>query len=112
MSIGCVYKNWDKHASNDEIELVVFKAFREVLIEVLSFKFGVAELVLVRLLVVLFVDELSFIHTVIYDAFKQAHNQEKEIKALSLSSNRKRLRYVDRSSIFRRFPNGVAKTML
>ena len=32
------------------IELAIFKAFREVPIEVLSFGFGVAELVLVRLL--------------------------------------------------------------
>ena len=56
-----------------EIELAVFKAFREVLIEVLSFGLGVAELVLVRLLTVLLVDGLSFVHTVIYDAHKQAH---------------------------------------
>ena len=67
-------------------ELAVFEAFREVLIEVLSFGFVVAELVLVRLLAVLLVDGLSFVHTVIYDAYKQTHNQEKEIKALSLSS--------------------------
>ena len=32
--------------SKDEIELAVFKAFREVLIEVLSFGFGVAVLIL------------------------------------------------------------------
>ena len=42
--------------SNDEIELAVHKAFRKVLIEVLSFKFGIAELVLVQLLMVLLVD--------------------------------------------------------
>ena len=36
----------------------------------------------------------------------------KEIKALSLSSNRKQLRYGDRSKIFRWFPNGMARTML
>ena len=60
--------------SKDEIELAVFKAFREVLLEVLSFGFGVAELVLVHLLAVLFVDGFSLIHTVIYDAHKQAHN--------------------------------------
>ena len=36
--------------SKDEIELAVFKAFREVLIEVLSFGFGVAVLVLGLLL--------------------------------------------------------------
>ena len=77
-----------KHASKDEIELAVFKAFREVLIEVLSIGFGVTELVLVRLLSVLLVDGLSLVHTVIYDAYKHAHNQEIEIKVLSLSSNR------------------------
>ena len=55
--------------------------------EVLSFGLRVAELVLVRLLVVLLVDGLSLVHTVIYDAFKQARNQEKEIKAFSLGSN-------------------------
>ena len=76
-----------------EIELAVFKAFREVLIEVLSFGFGVAELVLVHLLTVLLVDGFSLVHTVIYDAHKQAHNQEQEINVLSLSSNRKQLRY-------------------
>ena len=71
-------KTGTKHASKDEIELAVFKAFREVLIEVLSFGFGVAELVLVHLLAVLLVDGLSFIHTVIYDVFKQAPHQEKK----------------------------------
>ena len=55
------------------IELAVFKAFREVLIEVLSFRFRVAELVLVRCLAVLLVDGFSLVHTVIYDAHKQAH---------------------------------------
>ena len=57
--------------SKDEIELAVFKAFREVLIEVLSFGFGVTELVLVRLLTVLLVDGLSLVHTVFYDAYNQ-----------------------------------------
>ena len=78
----------------------------------LSFGLGVAELVLVRLLTVLLIDGLSFVHTVIYDVYKQAHNQEKETKALSLSSNRKQLRYGDRSNIFGRFPNGMTNTML
>ena len=64
--------------SKDEIELAVHKAFREVLIEVLSFGFGVAVLVLVHLLTVLLIDESSLVHTVIYDAHKQAHNQEKK----------------------------------
>ena len=70
-------KTRTKHASKDGIELAVFKSFREVLVEALSFGFEVAKLVLVRLLVELFSCGLSFVHTVIYDAFKQAHNQEK-----------------------------------
>ena len=110
--MSCVYKTRTKHASKDGIELAVLNAFREVLIEVLSFGFGVAELVLVRLLAVLLVDGFSLVHTVIYDAYKQTHNQEKEIKVLSLSSNQKQLRFGDTSSIFGRFPNGIAKIML
>ena len=82
-------KTGTKHASKDGIELAVFKAFREVLVEILSFGLGVAELVVVRLLAVLLVDGLSFVHTVVYDAYKQTHNQEKKIKVLSLSLNRK-----------------------
>ena len=78
-----------KHASKGGIELAVFKSFRGFLIEVLSFGLGVAELVLVRLLAVLLVDGFSLVHTMIYDAHKQTHNQEKEIKVLSLSSNQK-----------------------
>ena len=105
-------KTRTKHASKVGIELAVFKAFREVLIEILSFGFGVAELVLAHLLAVLLVDGFSLVHTVIYSAHKQAHNQEKEIKVLSLSSNRKQLRYRDRSNIFVRFSNGMAKIML
>src|SRR6185503_3130237 len=101
-----------KYASKDVIELAVLKAFREVLIEVLSFGFGVAELVLAHLLAVLLVDGFSLIHTVIYDAHKQALNQEKEIKVLSLSSNQEQLRYRDRSNIFGRFSNGTAETIL
>ena len=105
-------KTRTKYASKGEIELAVLKAFQEVLIEVLSFGLGVAELVLIRLLAVLLVDGLSLVHTVIYDAHKQAHNQEKEIKVLSMSSNWKQLRYGDRSNIFGRFSNGMAKIML
>ena len=71
-------KTRTKHASKDGIELAVFKAFGEILIEALSFGFGVAELVLVHLLIALFADGLSFVHTVIYDVNKQAHNQEKK----------------------------------
>ena len=58
------------------IELAVFKAFGEFL----SFGLGVVELVLVLLLVVLLVSGLSFVHTMIYDANNQAHNQDTEIK--------------------------------
>ena len=71
------------------MELVVFKAFGEVLIEALSFGLGVTKLVLVHGLIVLLVNGLSFVHTVVYDTHKQTQNQEKEIKGLSLSSNRK-----------------------
>ena len=96
-------KTRTKHASKGGIKLAVFKAFREVLIEILSFGFGVMELIPVHLLVVLLVDGFSIVHTVIYDAHKQAHHQEKEIKVLSLSSNRKQLRYGDKSNIFSGF---------
>ena len=78
-----------QYASKDGIELAVFEAYGEVLIKVLSFGLGIAELILVRLLTVLLINRLSFVHTVIYDAYKQTHNQENEIKALSLSSIRK-----------------------
>ena len=64
-------KTGTKHASKDEIELAVFKAFWEVLLEALSFGFGVTELVLVRLLAELFVGGLSFVHTVIYDVYNK-----------------------------------------
>ena len=105
-------KTMTKHASKGGNELAVFKAFREVLVEVLSFRLGVAELVLVRLLAVLLIDGLSLIHTVIYVVYKQTHNQEKEIKILSLSSNREQLRYRDRSNIFGRFSIDTAEIML
>ena len=68
--IGCVYKIGTKYASKDEIELTVHKAFREVLIEVLSFGFGVVVLVLAHLLAVLLVDGLFLGHSVIYGAHK------------------------------------------
>jgi len=50
----------------DGIELAVFVAFGEVL----SFGFGVAELILVHLLTALLADGLSFVHSVIYSAHK------------------------------------------
>jgi hypothetical protein len=49
----CVYKTGTKYASKDGIELAIHKAFREVLIEVLSFGFGFVVLVLAHLLTVL-----------------------------------------------------------
>ena len=97
---------------HQRMRLAVLKAFREALVEVLSFGFRVVELVLVHLLVVLLVDGFSLVHTVIYDAHKQAHNQEKEIKVLSLSLNWKQLRYGNRSNIFGQFSNGIAKIIL
>ena len=63
-----------KHASKGGIELAVFEAFGEILVEALSFRLGIAELVLVHGLAVLLVNGFSFVHTVIYDAHKQAHN--------------------------------------
>jgi hypothetical protein len=50
---------------------------REVLIEALSLRFGVAELVFVHLVIV----GTLFVHSVSYDASKQTHNQAKELKA-------------------------------
>ena len=52
--------------SKDEILLAVLKAFREVLIEVLSFRFELAVLVLAHLLAVLLVDGIFLSHFVIY----------------------------------------------
>ena len=74
-----------KHASKDGIELAVFVAFREVP----SFGIGVADRVLVHGLTILLVSGLSFVHTVVYDAYNQTYSQEKGIKVLSLSSNQK-----------------------
>ena len=66
------------------IELAVFVAFGEVL----SFGLGVVEWVLVHLLTVLLVDGLSFVHSVVYSAHKQAHNQytEKQRSIIELES--------------------------
>ena len=65
-------KTRTQYASKDGIELAVFVAFEEVL----SFGLGVVELILVPLLAVLLVSGLSFVHTVVYGAIKQAHNQD------------------------------------
>ena len=67
-----------KHASKGGIELAVFKSFRGFLIEVLSFRLGVAELVLVRLLTVLLVDGFSLVHTAIYDAYNKRTIKKKK----------------------------------
>ena len=85
-------KTRTKYASKDGIELAVFKAFREVLVEVLSFGLGVAELVLVRLLAVLLINGFYLVHTVIYDAYKQTHNQEKEIKVFIAELDSKKIK--------------------
>ena len=85
--IGCVYKTGTKYASKNGIELAVLKAFWEVLIEVLSFGFGVAVLVLAHLLAVLLVNGFLISHSTIYGAHKQAHSKDKEIKVLPLNSN-------------------------
>ena len=69
-------------------------------------------LVLALLLAVLLVDGFFLVHTVIYGTPKQAHNKKKEIKILSLSSDREKLRYGDRSNIFGWFSNGTAEIML
>jgi hypothetical protein len=50
---------------------------QEILIEALPLGFGVAKLVLVRLITV----GIFLVYTVSYDANKQAHNQAKELKA-------------------------------
>ena len=70
-------KTRTKHASKGGIELAVFEAFGEVLVEALSFGLGVVELVLVRWLTVLLVNGLSLIHTVIYDAYKHTIKKKK-----------------------------------
>ena len=72
--MGCVYKTGTKYASKGRIELAVFKAFREVLIGVLSFGFGIVELVFVHLLAVPLIDGFFLVHTVIYDVNKQTPN--------------------------------------
>jgi hypothetical protein len=66
-----------KHASKGGIELAIIKSLREVLIEALSLGFGVAELVLVRLIIL----GTFLVHSVSYDANKRAPNQAKELKA-------------------------------
>ena len=62
-----------KHASKDGIKLAVFVAFGEVL----SFGLGVVERVLVHLLIVLLVNGLSFVHTMVYDAYKQTQSRKR-----------------------------------
>ena len=65
-----------KHASKDGIELAVFVAFGEVLF----FGLEVVEWVLVHLLIAPLDNKFSFVHSVVYSAYKQAHNQYTEIK--------------------------------
>jgi len=49
---------------------------------------------------------------VIYGTHKQAHNKEKEIRVLSLSSNQGKLRYGYGKNIFGRFSNGMSEIIL
>ena len=70
--------------SKDKIGLALFESFRELLLAVRVFWLWLAVL-LVKPLV-----GFSLFHTVIYGAHEQTHNKEKEIKVLSLSSNRKK----------------------
>ena len=76
----------------------------------MSFGLGVVELILVLLLAVLLVGGPSLVHSEVYDANQQAHNQDIEIKVLPLSPNREHIKYGDRSNIFEWFPKGMAKT--
>ena len=106
-----IKKLGQKHASKDGIELAVFKDFGEVLVEALSFGLGVVELVLVHRLAVLLVNGLSFVHTVVYDTYKQTHNQEKRNKSFTVELGSE-LRYGDRSDIFGWFLNGTAQNYI
>ena len=84
-------KTGTKNASKGGIELAIFKAFREVLIEVLSFGFGIVELVLVHLLAVLLVDGFSLGHSVIYGDDGATANKHKQAKhKIKMSSKRRR----------------------
>ena len=80
--------------SKDEIELAVYKAFRELLLTVWFFR--------LRLVVLLgeLPDRFSLVHTGVYGAHKQTHNKYQEINVLSLSSNQRKLKYGDRNNIF------------
>ena len=86
--MGCVYKTGTKHASKDEIELAVLKAFREVLIEVLSFGFGVTKLVLTHLLAVLLVDGFFLGHSVIYGVHKHTIKKRNTYFIVELESEK------------------------
>jgi hypothetical protein len=66
-----------KHASKGGIELAIIKSLREVLVEALSLGFGVTVLVLVCLVTL----GTFLVHTVSYDADRQAYNQAQELKA-------------------------------
>ena len=104
-------KTRTKYASKDGIELAVFEAFGVVLVEALSFGLEVVELVFVRGLAVLLVNGLSFVHTVVYDTYKQTHNQEKRNKSFTVELGSE-LRYGDRSDIFGWFLNGTAQNYI
>ena len=103
--MGCVLKKIrTKHASKDGIELAVFEAFGVVLVEALSFGLEVVELVFVRGLAVLLVNGLSFVHTVIYDAYKQTHNQDTENKRFIVELNSKTIKIWSSENYFQAVP--------
>ena len=91
--------------SKDEIELAVFKAFREFLLAVRFFRLQLAVL-LGELL-----DRFSFVHIGIFGAHNKHTINKKEINVLSLSSNQKKLSYGGKNNIFGRFLNGMAKVI-
>jgi hypothetical protein len=85
-TIGCVCKTGSNYALKDEIGLAVFETFRKLLLAVQLFGLWLAVLLRVLRLTVHLGKLLvgfSLVHTVFYSA----HNKEKEIKVLPLSSN-------------------------
>ena len=92
-------KTGTKHASKDEIELVIFEAFLKLLL-------GIWVLGL-RLAALLFFG-LSFSHTVVYGTHKQAHNQEKKQTFYRRARIGRILKQGGRKNIFERFSNGTA----
>ena len=109
--IGCVYKTGAKYASKDEIgrsQSLPRSPDRGTVLRVRGRGTGphtLARSIACRRILPRSHHDLR--------RTQQAHNKEKEIKILSLSSNREQLRYRDRSNnIFERFSNGTAENIL